>query len=162
MKQVKINRGTLPPLFDRIVDDKNSGRLTKKLLNEKEVRDSIIEELSIILNTRCTVRRVIYDDHIATIPLFGLPDFFGLGDFSNFDGTNPQDWPRATRLIETAIQAAEPRVTNVRVHIEKYLAVDQSLSLTISAKVKGSHLLKEIHFPLALSLKATSSPKSRA
>ncbi|MBI2707937.1 MAG: type VI secretion system baseplate subunit TssE [Proteobacteria bacterium] len=151
MKQTKINRGTLPPLFDRIVDDTMGLGVGSQLLNADELKASIVNELSLVLNTRCTVRKVIYEDHLESIPLFGLPDFFGMGDFSYFDGSNSQDWPKAARFIETAIQAAEPRLENVRVSVDGYDPVNQVLSTTVWASVKKSPLLKDIHFPLAIS-----------
>jgi type VI secretion system lysozyme-like protein len=149
MLQRKINRGVSPPLFDRIVDEKNVEQ-GGQLLNAQQLQDSIVYELSVILNTRCTLRKVIYQDHIQTIPLFGFPDFFGLGDFSNFDGDNPGEWPTAALFIETAIQAAEPRLKDIRVRVESYSRIEEMLFVTISAFIEDSHLLKEIHFPLAL------------
>jgi len=160
MKQNKINRGTLAPLFDRIVDDKGSVGIAYQLLNTEELKESIIREVSIILNTRCTVRKVIYEDHLETIPLFGLPDFFGLGDFSYLEGDNPQEWPTAARFIETAIRAAEPRLQNIFVKVEAYDNVDQALSVTVIASIKESKLVKEIHFPLILQNWAPSKQKA--
>lgn len=156
MLQRKINRGTPPPLFDRIIDDKNEW-IGHQLLNAHQLRESIVSELSIILNTRCTVRKVIYQDHIQTIPLFGCPDFFGLGDLSNFDGANSQEWPVAALFIETAIQMAEPRLKDIRVKIEKFSAIEQKLFISVSAFIEDSQLLKEIHFPLELQHNPQSS-----
>jgi type VI secretion system lysozyme-like protein len=162
MKQTKINRGTPPPLFDRIIEDTLGTGVGSQLLNAEELKASIVNELSLVLNTRCTVRKVIYEDHLESIPLFGLPDFFGLGDFSYFDGSNSQDWPNAARLIETAIQAAEPRLENVRVSVEGYDPVNQTLATTVSASVKKSPLLKDIHFPLAIFHQPPSSLQQSA
>lgn len=162
MKQNKIIRGILPPLFDRIVDDKSGADLGGKLLNDQELKESIIQELSLILNTRCTVRKVIYEDHIEMIPVFGFPDFFGLGDFSYFDGANAQEWPKAARFIETAIEAAEPRLRNIYVKVEKFESVDQKLFVSVSASMEENHLLKEIHFPLVLHQHTSSSQKVAA
>lgn len=162
MKQNKIARGTLPPLFDRIVQDEGGVNFGQKLLNAQELKESIVRELSLVLNTRCTVRKVIYEDHLESIPFFGLPDFFGLGDFTYFDGANTQDWPKAARLIETAIQAAEPRLKDVHVHIERYDSSEQILHIGVSATVKENNLLKEIHFPLALIHRPSSSQKAAA
>jgi type VI secretion system lysozyme-like protein len=158
----RINRGTPAPLFDRIVDDKTGITSANSLLNADELKASIIQELSLVLNTRCTVRKVIYEDHMETIPLFGLPDFFGLADFSQFDGNSSQDWPMAARLIETAIQAAEPRLENVSVSIESYDNVNQLLSVMVYASVKESHLLKDIHFPLLLTHKPSTAVQKSA
>jgi len=162
MKRQKVIRGTLPPLFDRIVDDKNDTGIGTKLLTTEGLKESIINELSLILNTRCTVRKVIYENHLETIPLFGLPDFFGLGDFSYFDGSNSQDWPKAARFIETAIQSAEPRVQDVHVKVDQYNPYEQSLYITISAHMVEGTLLKEIHFPLVIHHWVSASRKAVA
>lgn len=162
MKRQKIIRGTPPPLFDRIVDDKAGLLPSSHLMNEKELQNSIMNEVAIILNTRCTVRKVIYEDHIETIPFFGLPDFFGLGDFSYFDGSNQQDWPKAARFIGTAIQAAEPRLKNINVGVDSYDPVGLSLHVTVSAVMKENDTLKEIHFPLALQHNPSNAEKKKA
>ena len=143
-------RGNLPPLFDRIMDDKNDVGFGSQLLDTKGLQESIIQELAIVLNTRCTVRKVIYEDHIDTIPFFGLPDFFGLGDFSYFDGANTQHWPQIARVLETAIQAAEPRLQDIYVQVERFDTLNQNVSVSVSAMMKEGALVKETHFPLNL------------
>ncbi|MBS0271136.1 MAG: type VI secretion system baseplate subunit TssE [Proteobacteria bacterium] len=162
MKRNKINKGTLPPLFDRIIEDKSGQGRGQQLLNAQQLKDSIIHELSIALNTRCTVRKVIYKDHIETIPFFGMPDFFGLGDFSGFDGENSQTWPSIAHFIQTAIHAAEPRIKDVRVTIEGYDSINQSLSIDVAASLKESKLISEIHFPLTLLRWGSTSKKAAA
>lgn len=160
MVQRKINKGVPPPLFDRIVDDKNE-RQGPQLLDARELQESIVSELSILLNTRCTIRKVIYQDHIQTISLFGFPDFFGLGGFSDFDGANPGEWPAAALSIETAIQAAEPRLKDIRVRIDDFSFVEETLFVTVSAFIEESHVLKEIHFPLALQHRPQASHREK-
>lgn len=150
MEKSKIQRGVLPPLFDRIIQQKIDQTVGRQLLDAKGLQESIIKELSLILNTRCTVRKVIYDNHIDEIPLFGLPDFFGLEDFSNFDPSNQQTWPQTARIIATAIKAAEPRLRNIQVKIKGYNTTLQSLEVAVSALLKETKLLKEIHFSLGL------------
>lgn len=150
MQKNKIQRGVLPPLFDRIIQRKMDQVIGSQLLDAQELQESIIKELSLTLNTRCTVRKVIYDNHIDEIPLFGLPDFFGLEDFSDFDASNQQTWPKTALVIATAIRAAEPRLENIHVKIDGYNSTLQSLAITVSATLKEAKLLKEIHFPLEL------------
>lgn len=162
MKRNKIIRGTLPPLFDRIVTDRTGEGIETHLLNAQQLKDSIIQEVSTILNTRCTVRKVIYKDHMVTIPLFGMPDFFGLGDFSYFDASNSQDWSLAASYLESAIRAAEPRLKNIVVAIDNYDSVNQTLFVTVSADLKDNKLLKEIHFPLSLTQLKPSTRQAAA
>lgn len=150
----KINRGTPPPLFERIVNEK--GQRSGTLLDAQQLQDSIIAELSTILSTRCTVRKVIYQDHIQTIPFFGFPDFFGLSDLSQFDGSNPQEWPMIALSLQTTIQAAEPRLKHIQVKLEHYNPVEQVLSIRVSAVLETPYLLKEIHFPLEVQYRFSS------
>ncbi|MBY0501926.1 MAG: type VI secretion system baseplate subunit TssE [Alphaproteobacteria bacterium] len=162
MKQQKINRGTHPPLFDRIVNDPKSENFGDQLFNADELKASIINELSIILNTRCTVRKVIYEDHLEEIPFFGSLDFFGLGDFSYFDGSNLQEWPKIARFIETAIRSAEPRLTHIHVHVESYDNISLTLHVNVQASVKERQWLKEIRFPLVLHNIQSTAKKTAA
>lgn len=155
MLQRKINRGVLAPLFHRIVDEKESA-IGVQFLNPQQLQDSIVEELSLILNTRCTVRKVTYKDHMQTLSLFGFPDFFGLGDFSNFDAANAGEWPTIALYLRTAIQAAEPRLREVYVKVDTFNTVDQKLCVTVKAFLEEGKLLKEIHFPLEI-----QHPKTR-
>ncbi|MBY0293359.1 MAG: type VI secretion system baseplate subunit TssE [Alphaproteobacteria bacterium] len=150
MKPNKIMRGSVPPLFNRIVDDASNIGIESKLLSEKELQESIIYELSILLNTRCTLRKGIYESHIETIPFFGFPDFFGLGGFSYFNGSNTQTWLKISRFVETAIQMAEPRLQNIHVKVESYDPITQTLSVAVTADIVHVTLFKSIHFSLQL------------
>jgi type VI secretion system lysozyme-like protein len=149
MLQRKINRGVLAPLFHRIMDEKE-GAVGVQFLNPEQLQESIVEDLSLILNTRCTVRKVVYKDHIQTLSLFGFPDFFGLGDFSHFDAADAGEWPTIALYLQTAIQAAEPRLREVYVKIDTFNAVDQKLCVSVTALLEEGKLLKEIHFPLEI------------
>lgn len=157
-----MNRGTLAPLFDRIIDDRMETSRGSQLLTANELKASIVHEISVILNTRCTVRRIIYEDHIETIPLFGLPDFFGLEDWSDLGAGSTQDWAKAARFLETAIQAAEPRLTNIRVTVEAYDPLTQTLSTRVYGSVKENHEIKEFNFPLTLSHKSSDVSKKKS
>lgn len=150
LKPTKITKGALPPLFDRIVIDRSGQGSGHRLLDAKELEESIVREVATILNTRCTVRKAIYRDHIDTIPFFGMPDFFGLDDFSYFDASNSDDWPEIVEYVKTAILAAEPRLENVSVKIESYDSLNQDLYVFVSGILKDQKLLKEINFPLTL------------
>ena len=152
MQHTPLKRGTSSPLFDRIIDPKLGMTALPALLDGEGLRASIVRELSLVLNTRCTVQKILYEAHFETISLFGMPDFFGLRDFSapEFDGSNTQEWPQAARAIEMAIQAAEPRLDNIRVTIEGYDATTQTLATIVQASLKHSAQQEAIHFPLSL------------
>ena len=161
-KPIKISKGALPPLFDRIVIDHSGVGREDSLYDEREYEASIIREVSIILNTRCTVRKAIYKDHEDTIPFFGMPDFFGLDDFSYFDATNTDDWPEIINYIQTAILAAEPRLKDVTVKINSYDSLNQDLYVFVSGTLKDQQLLKEINFPLTIQSHKPAKGKAAA
>jgi len=148
--------GALPPLFDRIVGHPMGMASAQPLLDAEGLRQSIVHELSLMLNTRCTVRRVIYENHLETIPLFGLPNFLGLADFSYFDASNEEDWSKIARFVETAIQAAEPRIDDVHVKVASYDPSSQSVTVDVHAVLKKGYPLKDIHFPLTLASQTSS------
>lgn len=152
MRQHTLKRGTPPPLFDRIIDPKLGMPAPPILLDFTALKESILQELSLILNTRCTVRQVLYADHLNIIALFGMPEFFGLPDFSVSDfASNAQEWPKIARSIKVAIEAAEPRLSKVRVTVEGYDPLQQRLSIIVRGSVKHTTPVQDIHFPLSLS-----------
>ena len=157
MKHKHVSRGILPSLFDRIINDPMGIQIPKQFLTPKDLQVSIIADLSLILNTRCTVRKVIYEGHRETIPLFGFPDFFGLEDYSDVKGDDSKEWPKMAQFIETTIQEADPRLDNIRVSIEQYDSFTQNLSIRVHASVKDIPELKDIHFPLILTHKSAEA-----
>ena len=93
LAEPKLLSGGPVPLFDRLMDDDPetlSEHPVKKYYNRSEVIRSIEREVERILNTRATVKRAEYDDFSENPLNFGLPEMFGLGDFSQFDATNMQ------------------------------------------------------------------------
>lgn len=162
MKKNKIQRGVMPPLFERIIQHKAEKSFERVLLDEKGLKESIIRELGLILNTRSTVRKVYYEEHLEEIPIFGMPDFFGLEDFSDFDASNRQQWPKIALLVATTIRAAEPRLQNIHVIVDKYDAATQSLSVSVTASLVHAKLLKDIHFPLTFQQSSKGAKENAA
>lgn len=149
-------RGDLAPLFDRIIDDPMGISTPKQFLTPADLRLSIVNNIALVLNTRCTVRKVYYEQSMETVALFGFPDFFGLGDFSYFNASDTGAWPEIARFIEMAIQAAEPRVEDIHVTVESYDSTTQTLVTAVDARVKKGEEIKNIHFPLTLAHQESS------
>jgi len=42
---------------------------------------------------------VVYEGHIEEIPLFGIPDFLGLEDFSDFDASSSRRGVEAKEML---------------------------------------------------------------
>lgn len=149
-------KGDLAPLFDRIIDDPMGIATPKLFLTPADLKLSIVNNIALVLNTRCTVKKVYYEDSMEALALFGFPDFFGLGDFSYFNASDTAEWPEIARFIELAIQVAEPRVEEIHVVVEAYDSSTQTLVTAVSATVKHSEEVKNIHFPLTLAHQETS------
>ncbi len=150
LAEPKTIRGAPAPLFDRLIDDDPetiSEHPVKKYYNRFEVIQSIEREVDRILNTRATVKRSEYDDFSEDPLNFGLPEMFGLGDFSQFDATNMQQWPRIIELCEQAILRYEPRIKNVTATVAGFDKKTQSLSMTIHADFAMKEFQGELTFP---------------
>lgn len=146
----KKGTGAPVPLFDRLVDDEPetvTERPPKRYYNRFELIQSIEREVERILNTRATVKRAEYDDFSEDGLNFGLPEMFGLGDFSQYDGANEGDWGRIETLCEQAIMRYEPRVKNVAVTVTAFDQKTQSLSLIIHADFAVKEFQGELTFP---------------
>lgn len=147
--------GAPMPLFDRLIDEDPETAIeipTKKYYNRFELIQSIEREVERILNTRATVKREEYQD-IAEDPLnFGLPEMFGLGDFSQFDGVNEEDWPRIAALCEQAIMRYESRIKNVTISVTDFDQKSQTLSMTIHAEFAMKEIQGELTFPTSFLL----------
>ncbi|MEB3702130.1 Type VI secretion system baseplate subunit TssE [Candidatus Bealeia paramacronuclearis] len=162
MKNTQNLRGATAPLFDRIKAPGFSGDSTQVLLNSHELSQSVMTELKIMLNTRCTVRRSLYESHIDDVLIYGMPDLLGFPDFSYFDAANAQEWGRVASLLEITIQAIEPRFQNVKVDIQAFDAKTQELHINVSGLIKSGPLTQDIRFPLALSKNDSHPYKSKA
>jgi len=143
------------PLFDRLTDDDPETAIEvppKRYYNRFELVQSIKREVERILNTRATVKRAEYDDFSENPLNFGLPEMFGLGDFSKIDGTNQGDWPRIAELCEQAIMRYEPRIKNVTAIITAFDKKTQSLGVTINADFAIKEFQGELTFPTAFTI----------
>jgi type VI secretion system lysozyme-like protein len=142
--------GAPRPLFDRLIDDDPETMVevpTKKNYNRFELIQSIEKEVERILNTRATVKREEYEEFSANPLNFGLPEMFGLCDFSQFDGVNDEDWPKIAEICEQAIMRYESRIKNVTIIITEFDQKNQALSMTIHAEFAMKEIQGELTFP---------------
>jgi len=142
--------GAPRPLFDRLIDD-DPETVTeappKRYYNRFELIQSIEREVDRILNTRATVKRAEYQD-FAEDPLnYGLPEMFGLGDFSQYDATNETEWPMIAELCEQAIIRYESRIKDVTATVTSFDKKTQTLSMTIHAEFAMKEFQGELTFP---------------
>lgn len=146
----KTTLGARVPLFDRLIDEDLETTKEvppKRYYNRAELVQSIEREVARILNTRSTVKRDDYED-LSEDPLnYGLPEMFGLGDFSQFDGTKMSQWPKIADLVEQAIMRYESRIKNVVATVTEFDKKTQSLQMSISAEFAVKEFQGELTFP---------------
>lgn len=142
--------GAPVPLFDRLIDDDPetvTEQPSKRYYNRAELIQSIEREVDRILNTRATVKRAEYEAFSEDALNFGLPEMFGLGDFSQYDATKQDEWPRIAELCEQAIRRYEPRIKNVAVTVTAFDNKAQSLGMAIHADFAIREFQGELTFP---------------
>lgn len=145
--------GIKKPLFDLLIDDdaaEASEDYSKNFMDVNGVVDSVISEISKILNTRRSAPKKDYDDMQDNILNFALPTMFGMPDFQSFDGTNSNQWVYIARLCEKAIHVYEPRIKNVFVKVDGFNKQKQALEVTIKGTITMGKLVEQVTFPLDL------------
>jgi len=146
----KTIAGARIPLFDRLIDDDPEAEKevpVKHYYNRFELIQSIEREVERILNTRATVKREEYDEFSEDPLNYGLPEMFGLADFSQYDATKVDEWPRIEELCEQAIMQYEPRIKNVTATVTAFDKKTQNLSITIHADFAIKEFQGELTFP---------------
>lgn len=98
-------------LFDRLIDHKNPEVFQSRSASEQRLEQSVIEDLSDLLNTR--IREVDisseYEEACTSIRAYGIPDF---SDITVDDGPGLRS---LADDIADAIRAFEPRLSKVNV-----------------------------------------------
>ncbi len=149
--------GASAPLFDRlqICEDKEaSSRLNLfGILTFEELKRSIINELALMLNTRCVLRKELYEDlEEEGKRELKVPELYGLRDFSFFDPASQKNWPSIAQAIENKIRIFEPRLENPLVTVEEFDRYHQSLSVDIQGTIIINQISERVFFPMSISL----------
>lgn len=141
------------PLFEKLTDeDRSIAEETppKRFYNKFELVQSIQMELSRILNTRANAKKNDYDQLSRDKKNFGLPQMYGLADFSQYDATSKGHYPRIAKLCENAIQIFEPRLQNPVVTITGFDNNTARLYATIHAELNVNDFQSEVTFPMEI------------
>lgn len=145
--------GALAPLFDRLTDENPKVHAENKVfvtLNKQELLDSIRQEVENLLNTRCSLSLQEYKALKPDHRVYGIPELFGLSDFSAIDGENKTTWYKSAQLIENAIRIFEPRLIDVSVRIRNFDTNTQLLYVDIAGKYKIGKCIEHITFPISM------------
>ncbi|CAO5679262.1 MAG: hypothetical protein HEEMFOPI_01251 [Holosporales bacterium] len=150
LKEPKSFLGSKPLLFDRLVDDalndidESSGIM---FLSFDKIKDSIRVELSRLLNTRAKSLEADDDEKLSS---YGAPSFYGLPDFSAYDATNSEDWPKIANYVKKSVDRFEPRLKNIVVSILEFDSLAQRLNIIIKGSLNIKKIEGEVTFDIAI------------
>jgi type VI secretion system protein ImpF len=144
------NRGLLPSVLDRLLDDQSEpsqAQLSYNVHGLDQVKQAVTRDLEALLNTR----RERFED----LP----PEFtearqslvnYGLPDFSALSLQSLEDRNRIRRVLEQTIALFEPRLTRVRVTLEAPRAHEQTLRFRIDAMLRVEPAPEPVTFDATL------------
>lgn len=153
LEQSTTQTGALAPLFDRLTDLEphlTSEPSSYQILDALALKESVQRELEMILNTRPTVLRPPEDGHGEFISDFALPQFFGLRDFSWFDGASDLGRRNIGIEIERVVTYYEPRLKNVRAFVNKHPIDPLSLVAEVTGDLKIGKVFERFTFPITI------------
>lgn len=142
-------------LFDRLTNESpeiEQENPIKRFYNKLELIQSIEREVYRILNTRATIKHDEFDELKLFSGNIGLPQMFGLADFSQYDGANSGHYLRIAKLCEISIGTYESRLSNIKVTIINFDKQNQTLNANITALINIPEFRQEITFPMAIEI----------
>lgn len=155
MAEPKRESGAPIPLFERLIDEApnlDQEVPIKRFYNKFDLIQSIERDVYRILNTRSAVKHTEFDNLRPISDNMGLPQMFGLADFSQYDGSNGSHRPRIVKLCEIAIGKFEPRLSNVKVTIYDFDKQTQTLNANIAALINIPGFRQEVTFPMVIAI----------
>ena len=129
-------------LFERLVDSEPELKEEPfRVLNKRELRESVRRELGQLLNTRCPVPLRLLGEEERTVINYGIPDFTSLSPQSAHDRELICD------IIAQTIRAFEPRLRNVRVCADSYEEDERRLQITVEAELLTDWVVEVRSYP---------------
>jgi type VI secretion system protein ImpF len=104
------------------------------------------------MSTQSKAKKETYLSLLKNPLNFGLPEMYGVPEFTYYDATNIYNWPKINKLLTTIIMHYEPRLHNVVVSIKEFSKQKQSLVTQILAKIIMPIYMEEVTFLLETSL----------
>lgn len=149
--------GAIAPLFDRLENlnplDLDSGK-DARFLTFDGLSESIMNNLDQILNTRRTAGHDAFNRatsaNVEPISDYAFPDFFGLSDFSFFDGATDIGRRQMAKEITSVITYFEPRLHNPTVTIRRIRDNTLSAFADITGDVPFGVHMTRVTFPILI------------
>lgn len=116
-------------VIDRLLEGQwdQSGLALYGQSNKNEYIKSVVKNLSNILNSRSQTPADIFDTAELSVIDFGIPDF------GHYSPENTDDVALIAKRIKKAVNAFEPRLTDISVDFENEMPDEKTLIFRISA-----------------------------
>lgn len=137
--------GSYNLLFNRLVNNQD-GENIPVILSKDQLKVSIIEEISLLLNTRCSLTWEDYAQQMTSILKWGMPNLYGIPDFSGFDPGDSSAWIMIQEAIQNTIRIFEPRLKNPKVVIKKFEESKQNITAQIQGIMAFENMVEPIEF----------------
>lgn len=136
-----------PGLFDRLMDEAGQGTASGVRYTVEQLKDRIGRDIEAILNTRVADPRRRLDEYPHAR---GSVLNFGLADFAAMCLTSSEDRAAICASIKSAIEAHEPRLTEVSASIEPEAGGVNRLHFVIHAKLRLGPDAEPVNFNAVL------------
>jgi type VI secretion system lysozyme-like protein len=146
MKLPRVTEGARVLLFDRL-DNRALFPVettSLKILDRDGLRESVRRELSRLLNTRCPTPINLIGGQDRSVVNYGIPDF------SSMSPSNTEDHKRLATIVGQTISAFEPRLTQVKVNVERYMESEHALFVRIDAMLIVQSITEPVSFKVYL------------
>lgn len=151
MREPKPIDGARALIFERLVDleakSSPGEQRPLRILDKRELKESVRRELGRLLNTRCSLPSQLLGQEERTVLDYGIPDF------SSFSPHNADDHRLIASIIGQTIAAFEPRLQQVRVQVEQFLESERSLRIKIDALLVTETITESVSFPVRINNK---------
>lgn len=151
MRDPKPIEGGRALLFERLSDAEPRSRREEaqpfRVHDVRALKESVRRELGRLLNTRRHVRTGPGEDGMTVLD-------YGLPDFSPLSASSGDDQNRLASEVAAAVAAFEPRLSGVRVRVERLHGEDRALLLRVEGHLAVGTLSEPVSFPVLVRVKS--------
>ncbi|MDR0677279.1 MAG: type VI secretion system baseplate subunit TssE [Holosporaceae bacterium] len=140
-----MTKSAIAPLFEKLVDENTEEifeKTPKRLLNTKELQESIANDLSCLLNTKTSA--IIKSSKITN------PYFYGVKATAPTFAEDAFEIQKLESAIDEAIRQFEPRLSDAKSHVINIEGNSNKISIIIDAVVTIGNLTTPLSFPITM------------
>ena len=130
------------PLFDKLDQRAMASAPAEQVLDADGVEASVVRELRRLLNSRSRIPLSVFTDAELTVLDYGIPDY------GAHSAQSEADRRRVAAAIRHAIEAFEPRLSDVDVSLVDGATGKTIALFCIEATLRVAHIVRRINFTL--------------